>query len=68
MSGAGVIAFAPIGIDGPRAPDRAPAETEAAIVRLVVQRYPTCSGQLEAAARMALQLGWAAALAMEAQQ
>lgn len=43
---------------------RPPVDTEAAIVGIVARTYPCAGNQLEAAARMAARLGWAAAHAM----
>lgn len=45
-----------------------PTDTEAAIVRIVAQTYPRSGNQLEAAARMAARLGWAAASAMRGEK
>lgn len=42
-----------------------PVNTEAAIVQIVARTYPRCGNQLEAAARMAVRLGWAAARATQ---
>lgn len=44
---------------------RPPADTEAAIVRIVAKTYLRSGNQLEAAARMAARLGWAAGRAMQ---
>lgn len=45
-----------------------PADTEAAIVGIVARTYPRAGNQLEAAARMAVRLGWAAARATKGEQ
>lgn len=63
MSGTGVAPFTPIAAEPPVGA-RMPHETEAGILRLVVGTYPQGGNQLEAAVRMAAQLGFAAGTAI----
>lgn len=60
MSGAGASSFArPLPTEAPIAAT-IPLDTEAGILRLVVQTFPNAGNQLEAAVRMAAQLGFVA--------